>query len=168
MAEKEYVNNTREADVERSSEDIRLDIAKGEESISRTVDKIDERIQEKLDWRGYVKDSPYWALGAAAGLGYLASRMFITRTTRMERIMGSIAEEVRGSLGGLFAGAAGPSLIKVTLLGIATKAAAGWIKHATSTAAASGGAGPQPQAGRDSTISPRANTRKSLDLRADV
>ena len=44
--------------------------------------------------------------------------------------MGSIAEEVRGSLGGVLAGAAGPSLIKVTLLGIATKAAAGLIKNA--------------------------------------
>ena len=158
MAEREYPSNTREADVERSTEDIRQDIAKGEENISQTVEQIDERIKEKLDWRGYVKDSPYWALGAAAGLGYLASRMFITRTTPMERIMGSIAEEVRDSLGGLLAGAAGPGLIKVTLLGIATKAAAGWIKNATSTAVASGGAGPRPQTGRGSTISPRVDT----------
>jgi hypothetical protein len=157
MAERKDPGNKREADVERSSEHIRRDIAKGEEDISQTVDKIDERIQEKLDWRGYVKDSPYWALGAAAGLGYLASRMFITRTTPMERIMGSIAEEVRGSLGGLLAGAAGPNLIKVTLLGIATKAAAGWIKSAVSTAVASSGAGPRPQTGRGSTISPRVD-----------
>ena len=152
--------NTRAADVERSSEDIRRDIAKGEENISQTVEKIDERIQEKLDWRGYVKDSPYWALGAAAGLGYLASRMFITRTTPMERIMGSIGEEVRDSLGGLLAGAAGPGLIKVALLGIVTKAAAGWIKNATSTAEASSGAGPRPQTGRGSTVSPRVDTAK--------
>ena len=137
MAEREHLSNTREADVERSTEDIRQDIAKGEENISQTVEKIDERIQEKLDWRGYVKDSPYWALGAAAGLGYLASRMFITRTTPMERIMGSIAEEVRDSLGGLLAGAAGPGLVKVALLGVVTKAAVGWVKNATSTAEAS-------------------------------
>ena len=141
MAEREYPSNIRQADVERSSEDIRQDIAKGEENISQTVEQIGERIKEKLDWREYVKDSPYWALGAAAGLGYLASRMFIRRTTPMERIMGSIAEEVRDSLGGLLAGAAGPGLIKVTLLGIATKAAANWIKNATSTAVTSGGAG---------------------------
>ena len=44
--------------------------------------------------------------------------------------MGSIAEEVRDSLGGVLARAAGPGLIKVALLGIATKAAAGWIKKA--------------------------------------
>ena len=92
MAAREYPNNTREADVERSTEDIRQDIAKKEENISRTVEQIGERITEKLDWRGYVKDSPYWALGAAAGLGYLASGMFRTRTTPMERIMDPIAE----------------------------------------------------------------------------
>ena len=133
MAERENPDNTKEAVVERSTEDIRQDIAKGEENISQTVERIGERIEEKLDWRGYVKDSPYLAMGAAAGLGYLASGMFMTRTTPMERIMGSIAEEVRDSLGGLLAGAAGSGLIKATLLGIATKAAASWIKNATST-----------------------------------
>jgi ElaB/YqjD/DUF883 family membrane-anchored ribosome-binding protein len=158
MAEREYLSNTREADVERSTEDIRQDIAKGKENISQTVEQIGEHIKEKLDWRGYVKDAPYWALGAAAGLGYLASGMFLRRTTPMERIMGSIAEEVRDSLGGLRTGAAGPGLIKVTLLGIATKAAASWIKNATSTSVASGSAVPRPQTGRGSTISPRVAT----------
>jgi hypothetical protein len=158
MAEREYPGNTTEADVERSSEDIRRDIAKGEENIAQTVEKIDERIQEKLDWRGYVKDSPYWALGAAAGLGYLASKVFIPRTTPVERIMDSIAEKARDSLGGVFARAAGPGLIKVTLLGVATRAAASWIKNATATAGASGGARPRPQTGGGSTINPRIDT----------
>jgi ElaB/YqjD/DUF883 family membrane-anchored ribosome-binding protein len=160
MAEREYLNNTIEAGVERSTEDIRQDIVKGEKNISQTVEKIDERIQEKMDWRGYVKDSPYWALGVAAGLGYLASRMFITRTTHMERITSSIAEEVRDSLGGLLARAAGPSLVKMTLLGIATEAAASWLKNATSTAVASDGAEPRPLRGRGSTIAPRVETKK--------
>jgi ElaB/YqjD/DUF883 family membrane-anchored ribosome-binding protein len=158
MAEREYLINTREADVERSSEHIRRDIAKGQDNISQTVEKIDERIQEKIHWRGYVKDSPYWALGAAAGIGYLASRMFITRTTLGERIMGSIADEVRDSLGGLLARAAGPGLVKVTLLGIATKAAAGWIRNATSTPVASSGDGPRPRTRRVSTINPGVDT----------
>jgi len=144
MAEREYLSNTRERGSERSTEDIHQDIAKKEENISQTVEQIGERIKEKLDWRGYVKDSPYWALGAAAGLGYLASEMFITRTTPMERIMGSIAEEVRDTLGDLRAGAAGPGLIKVALLSIATKAAVSWMKNATSTDVASGGAVPRP------------------------
>ena len=158
MAEREHLSHTGETVVKRSTEDIRQDIVKREEKISQTIEQIGERIKEKLDWRGYVKDAPYWALGAAAGLGYLASGMFITRTTPMERIMGSIAEEVRDSLGGLRTGAAGPGLIKVTLLGIATKAAASWIKNATSTSVASGSAVPRPQTGRGSTISPRVAT----------
>jgi ElaB/YqjD/DUF883 family membrane-anchored ribosome-binding protein len=162
MTEREYPSNTREADVERSSEDIRQDIAKEKENISQAVDQIGERIKEKMDWRGYVKDSPYWALGAAAGFGYLASRMFIRRTTSMERIMHPIAEEVRHSLGGLLAGAAGSGLIKVTLMGIATKAAASWIKNATSTAVASDGAVTRPQTVRGSAVSPRVDTENII------
>jgi hypothetical protein len=158
MADRQYLNHPRTEDVGRSTADIRQDIAKEGENISQTVEQIGERIKEKLDWRGYVRDSPYWALGAAAGLGYLASGVFKKRPTPMERIMGSIAEVGRDSLGGLLARAAGPGLIKVTLLGIAAKAAARWIKNATSKTVASGGAGPRPQTGRGSTISPRVDT----------
>lgn len=117
----------------RSTEDIRQDIAREEENISRTAQQIGDRIKEKMDWSEYVKGSPYWALGIAVGIGFLTSRMLQTRTTPMERIMGSLAEEVRGSLGGLHVGPAGPSLAQVTLLGIGTKLAAEWIKHASST-----------------------------------
>jgi ElaB/YqjD/DUF883 family membrane-anchored ribosome-binding protein len=158
MTEKEHLSNTKVEDFERSSEDIRQDITKEKESISQTVEQIGERIKEKMDWREYVKDSPYWALGAAAGLGYLASRMFIRRTTPMERLMRPIADGVRDSLGGLLAGAAGSGLIKVTLMSIATKVAANWIKNATSTGVADSGAGPRPQTGHGSTVSPRVDT----------
>ncbi len=137
---------------ERSSEDIRQDIAKGEENISHTVGQIGERIKEKLDWHGYVKDSPYWAIGAAAGLGYLASGMFITRTTPLERIMGSIAGEVRGSTNGT----AGPGIIRMTLQVIAMKAAANWIKKSIPTDVSSG------EDGRGSSISPKADTSEII------
>jgi len=157
MAEREYLSHTGETDVKRSTEAIRQDIAKGKENISQTVEHIEERIKEKLDWREYVKDSPYWTLGAAAGLGYLASGMFRKRATPLERFLDSIVGEVRDSLGGLRAATVGPGLIKVTLLGIATKAAANWIKNATSTIPASQGAGPRPQIERGSTVSPKVN-----------
>ena len=68
--------------------------------------------------------------------------------------MDSMAGHGRDALGGMIVGAAGPSLIKATLLGIVTKAAAGWIKNAISTAGTSGGAG-HPQARRDSAIDAR-------------
>ena len=142
MAEKEYISNTMELD-ERSTEVIRQDIAKNEENISQTVEQIGERIKEKLDWHGYVKNSPYLAIGAAVGIGYLASKMFQARTTPKEQLMRSIAEEVRESLGSMRAVNAGPSLIKMTLLGIATTAAANWINNATSKKAANDDAEPQ-------------------------
>jgi len=158
MVEREYPNHPRKEDVGRSTADIRQDIAKEGKNISQTVEQIGERIKEKLDWRGYVRDSPYWALGVAAGLGYLASGVFKKRPTPMERIMGSIAEVGRDSLGGLLAGAAGPGLIKVTLLGIAAKSAAGWIKNEALKTAPSGGPGPRPQTGRGPALSSRVDT----------
>ena len=166
MATRENLSNTREAHVERSTEDIRQDIAKGGKNISQTLEQIDERIKEKLDWRGYVKDSPYLALGAAAGLGYLASRMFRTRATPMERIMGSIGEEVRNSLGNLLVHTAGPGLVKAALLGIATKVATGWIKNSISTAVSSRGAEPRPQTGGGSTMSPKVDTKKIIKIKS--
>ncbi|RJP75849.1 MAG: hypothetical protein C4522_19930 [Desulfobacteraceae bacterium] len=153
MAKRVHLSNEKEADVERSSDDIRRDIAKEKENISQKVDQIGERIKEKFDWHEYVKESPYLAIGVAAGLGYIGSRIFISRPTPMERIMDSIAGEVRGSLGGL---STGPGLIKLTLLGIATKVAAGWIKSSTSTEVVNNAAGPRPPAGHGSTVGPRA------------
>lgn len=122
----------------RSSEDIRQDIAREEENISRTAQQIGERIKEKLDWSEYVKDSPYWALGIAAGIGFLTSKMLQRRTTPMERIMASLAGEVRDSLGGLHVGPSGPNLAQLTLLGIGTKLAAEWLRNASSTSGSSG------------------------------
>ncbi|OHB24626.1 MAG: hypothetical protein A2X84_11255 [Desulfuromonadaceae bacterium GWC2_58_13] len=146
------------AERERSSEDIRRDIAREEENLSQTVEQIGERIKEKLDWRAQVKDSPYWALGAAAGLGYFASKVFARRATPMERILGSLVEEVRGSLGPQPSAAAGTGLIRMTLLGIATRAAADWIRdecHLDSPTR--GGDGPRPSTCRDSNIDPETN-----------
>jgi hypothetical protein len=158
MGNKDNTSDTNKADAERSSEDIRQDITKGEENISQTVGQIGELIEDKLDWREYVKNSPYLAIGAAAGLGYLASRVFIARATPMERIMGSIAKEVRGSLGGVIYGTAGTGLILMTLQSIATKAAANWIKKAYPTDAAGGGAGSKQYEETGSPISPKADT----------
>lgn len=158
MVEREYLANEQDAEVERSSEDIRQDIAQGEETLAQTVDQIGERIKEKLDWREYVRDFPYLAIGAAVGLGYLASRVFRTRATPLERIMGSMTSQASDSLSGLLVKTAGSGLIKGALLGIATKAAAGVIEHAISTAGTRGDTGPRRQAGRDATIDPKTET----------
>lgn len=140
----------------RSTEDIRQDIAREEENLSRTAHQIGDRIKEKLDLSEYVKDSPYWALGIAGGIGFLASRVLQPHKTPMERIMGSLAEELRDSLG-LHAGAAGPRLAGVTLLGFGTKLAAGWLSNAISSGS-SGCVSPPSQAESDSTSNPKATT----------
>lgn len=155
MNERGFAGDAKEAEVSRTAEEIRRDIAQRGEDISQTVDRIGERIKEKFDWRRYVSQSPYWALGAAAGLGYLASGMFKTRTTPVERFMDSISEKARDSLGGVLAGAAAPGLIKAALLAVATRAAAGWLKNAGATAVTSHGAGSQSQTGEGLSNSPR-------------
>ncbi len=160
MAEKKSPEKTKAAECKRSTEEIRRDIAKGEEIISRTVDQIGERIKEKLDWHEYMKSSPYWALGAAAGLGYIASRMFLPRATPLERIMGTLAEELHGTLGGLRAGPSGSDLIRMTLVAIATKAAVSWIENSASTAEQNGGAEPRSQTGHGSNMRPKAARSK--------
>lgn len=154
MAEQEHSTKTQDAHVERSTEELSQDIAKRRENLSQTVEQMGERVKEKLDWREYVKDSPYLALGAATGIGYLASRVFIKRPTPMERIIGSIAGEVRHSVGGLLVGAAGLNLIKVTLLHIATEVAAGWIKNASSAPLDSGRVCPPPKEPGGSNFGP--------------
>ena len=143
------------AERERSSEDIRRDINREEENISQTVEQIGERIKEKLDWRAHVQESPYWAMGAAAALGYVASKVIARRATPMEQLLDSLAEEVRGSFGGHFSGGAGTGLVRMTVLGIATKAAADWIRkeyHLDSETRV--GDGPQPETGPDSNVDP--------------
>jgi len=152
MLGREYPNKTKESDIERSSRDIREDIAKGEEEISQTVEQISERIIEKLDWRGYVREYPYWAIGGAAGIGYLASGMLVKRATPVERIMGSIAGEVRASLDGMLERNSRPGMIRMALLGIATRAAAVWIQNTTSTDAERHEQEAQPQTLRSSDI----------------
>ncbi|MRR54074.1 MAG: hypothetical protein EG822_06125 [Deltaproteobacteria bacterium] len=142
----------------RSTEEIRQDLAREEANLSRTAHQIGDRIKEKLDWSEYVKDSPYWSLGIAAGIGFFASRVLKTRTTPMERIMGPLAEEVRTSLGGLHLGAARPGLAQVILLGIGTKLAAGWLRNGCSTSRSSGGVRTPSQAEHDSTINPETTT----------
>ena len=79
-------------DDNRSAEAIRQDIAAKRETISETVDKLGERIQETLDWREYIAEYPVVAIGLAAGVGFLVSGIFKHRPTPQERIMDAVAE----------------------------------------------------------------------------
>jgi len=122
MVERDYLSGQAGVDVGRSSAEIKADIATDLDNISAKAGDISERIEEKLDWREHVKESPFWALGAAAGLGFLASGMVVRRPGPLEHIF----ETAVGSL----TGGGGRSLIQMALLGIATRAVVGLIKKA--------------------------------------
>jgi len=99
---------------DRSTFAIRQDIAAKRESISETVDKLGDRIQESLDWREYVTEYPAISLGVAAGAGFLIAGVFKRRPSPRERIMEAVAElteDMTDRVGGVMAGVIQKKLI---------------------------------------------------------
>ncbi len=84
---------------ERTSDEIRQDIAARRESITETVDKLSERVHRTLDWRVYVTEHPLVATGLAAGIGVLAAGIFRPRATPGERILAALSETVEDVTG---------------------------------------------------------------------
>ncbi|HJQ23128.1 MAG TPA: hypothetical protein VKA60_04375 [Blastocatellia bacterium] len=120
------------ATTERSAEAIRQDIAAKRDSISETVNKLGERVQETLDWREYVGKYPLLALGLAAGAGFLVAGLFKHEPTPRERIMDAVAEiaedfadRARDVMGEALPGkTTGPTMaIKAAVTGAIAKAA---------------------------------------------
>lgn len=162
MTERENVTNLEGADLQRSAEEIRQDITTARETIADTVEEINVRIQEKLEWRGYIKRYPYVALGAAAGLGVLASGLFKRERPPLERIMGTVSETIRDSLGRAISRAGGQGLIRLALFGIATQVAATVIQDSITAALRNDGSTNHSQGAVGSADKPEANpARKS-------
>ena len=110
MAERTDLTKAIDADVEieRSVDDIRRDIVNRRESISDTVERLGDHIQQRLDWREYLADHPIISIGAAAGAGLLLSGLLKRRHSPKERIFDALAEgfeditgQFRGPLRGL-------------------------------------------------------------------
>jgi hypothetical protein len=125
MAERNDLNRS----PNRSTQAIRQDIAARRESISDTVDRLGTRIQEKLDWRQWVNQYPYVAIGAAAGLGLLLSGLVKTRRSPADRIrdafgemMEDFLEDVKRPLGNVAVQAMRPLVMKSSLGIAAAKA----------------------------------------------
>ena len=91
---------------ERDAHEIRRHIAAERESITDTVSKLGDRLQQSVDWREYVADYPAVALGLAAGTGILLSAVFTREPSPQERIMDAIAE-LTEDLTGRISGVAG-------------------------------------------------------------
>jgi hypothetical protein len=103
----------RVGDPPRSAEEIRNDIELEKQMISETVDRLNKRLHERLDWRSYVRRSPFLALGVAASLGFFVSGKLVRHVTPGEKIADAI-----GRLSGR---AKEESFIKLFLYGVATK-----------------------------------------------
>ncbi len=124
-------------DNDRSSERIRQDIAAKRESITETVERIGDTVQRTLDWRTYAADYPLIAIGAAAGLGFLLTRIFTPKPTPRERILEALADGVE-DLKGQFSDYlevipqkknAVTHTVKTAALGLLTKAATDYAKN---------------------------------------
>jgi len=121
---------------DRSSVAIRQDIAAKRESISETVDKLGERIQETFDWHEYVAEYPGIALGLAAGAGFLAAGIFKRRPSPQDRILDAMAdltEDMTDRVGGVMAGVIQKKLfsgrtVKAAATAMIAKAAVDFLK----------------------------------------
>jgi ElaB/YqjD/DUF883 family membrane-anchored ribosome-binding protein len=122
--------------LDRSAVAIRQDIAAKRESISETVDKLGERIQETFDWHEYVAEYPGVALGLAAGAGFLIAGIFKRNPSPQERILDAVAdltEDMTDRVGGVMAGVIQKKLlsgrtVKAAVTAMVAKAAVDFAK----------------------------------------
>jgi len=136
MVERHNIAARADESSERSAEEIRHDIAERREAITETVEKLNDRVQETLDWRSYVTEHPLAAIGLAAGAGFVISGLFKRRPTPRDRILDAVAESVedirdrlRSSLDMLPVKAVtSKRTIKAALTALATKAVADYAK----------------------------------------
>ena len=130
---------------ERSSTEIRNDIAARRESITQTVDQLGEKIHEAFDWRGYVRRYPYACVGMAVGTGFLVSRIFKKKASPIDRLMEAVSdraeqlgEDLRKSAMKLVVKTVSPGLVRGTLYGIAGKALMQYLQNRVAHAEGNG------------------------------
>jgi hypothetical protein len=117
---------------ERSAAEIRQNIATERELIADKVHKLSQRIDETLDWKSQVNKRPILFLGIAAGVGVLLSKALVHKPTPVEQIANAIENlPLRQNNE--------QSLLKMTLLGLVTKAAVNWVKQKTEISSSSSG-----------------------------
>lgn len=131
---------------ERSSDEIRNDIAARRESITQTVGQLGNRIHQSLDWKGYVARYPYAAVGLAVGAGLIVGGMLRRKSSPSERIVDALVEKaeelgdnLRDSARKLFIRTAAPNLFKGTIYGIAGKALMQYLQNRASHVESNGG-----------------------------
>ncbi len=114
----------REKDVSRSAEEIKNDIELKKQVISQTVDQINVRLHEGMDWRSHVRRHPLLALGVAAGLGFFVSSKLVKPKTPAEQI----AETINQTIDQLIGRTKEQSVIKLALYTVGTKIVSDLLK----------------------------------------
>ena len=140
--------------LDRSAFAIRQDIAAQRESISETVDKLGDRLQETFDWHEYVAGYPVVALGLAAGAGFLIAGVFKRKPTPQQRIheaFAELTEDLTDRVGGVMAGVIQKKMfssgaVKAAATTMLAKVAVDFLKSRLSSAMAGANSIPgQPQ-----------------------
>jgi ElaB/YqjD/DUF883 family membrane-anchored ribosome-binding protein len=133
MAQRDELNTQ---GAERTADEIRRDIAAKRETISDTVDRLGERLQQSLDWREFIANHPYAATGVAAGAGFLLTRLFRRRQSPLDRVRNAVVDTVedvtdtvRHSVERLFWKTAAPGVLKGAVYSFATKTAMDLVRR---------------------------------------
>lgn len=150
-------NSSRNAgNSERSSSEIRNDIAARRESISQTVGQIGEKIHQTLDWRGYIARYPYAAVGLAVGTGLVIGGLLKRKSSPAERFMDALTERAEDlgdrlidSARKVIVRTAAPRLFRGTIYGIAGKALMQYLQDRAAHAEGNGGNFPHSGDWRD-------------------
>ena len=153
MAEKNEPIPGKPGGLDRSSTEIRNDIAARRESITHAVDQLGEKIHEAFDWRGYVRRYPYASVGVAFGTGLLVSRIFKKKASPIDRLVDAISdraerlgEDLRKSATRLVMKTAAPGLFRGTIYGIAGKALMQYLQNRVAHAEGNGASlSPEPE-----------------------
>ena len=155
---------------DRSAIAIRQDIAAKRESISETVDKLGDRLQETFDWHEYVASYPVAALGLAAGAGFLIAGVFKRKPTPQQRIHEAVAElteDLTDRVGGVMAGVIQKKMfssgaVKAAATTILAKVAVDFLKSRLGSAMAGDSSRPgQPQSRNSAPSNSDTNVQPS-------
>jgi len=95
----DLIKGSEDLAADRSAETIRRDIAARRDSISDTVDELSDRVQAALDWRTYVAEHPFIAVGATAGVALTLAALVKRRSSPQDRILDALADSVEDLAG---------------------------------------------------------------------
>jgi ElaB/YqjD/DUF883 family membrane-anchored ribosome-binding protein len=80
-------------------DEIRQNIEQTRNEITDTVDQLGEKLKETVDWKSYVSDHPFVAVGGAALVGFFLTRMLIKpRRSPTEELLENLIRTGRDAL----------------------------------------------------------------------